>query len=319
VARSHPRLDHQVANQARSQTADRRQPVQRVLLLALAVNVLLSLVKLAVGLLSGSLAVLADAIHSATDGVSSLVALLANRLADPRPDRNHPYGHRKAESIGALVIALFILLAAWEILKSAGQRVAAGLEPIQLSWPELGLLLLVLLCNIGLASYEQWQARRLGSSLLRADAAHTRSDVWTSVVVVLGMAGAVALGIPWLDVALALPLCGLMLRASWQVTRHNVPLLIDQVAVAPEAIRAVAMGVPGVLNCHAIASRGMVGEQVFMELHLVVAPTDLATAHQISDQVERRLDAHYGPLRCTVHLEPHDHASAILNPEAGHG
>jgi cation diffusion facilitator family transporter len=315
VARSHHRLDHHLGHQA----ADRRQPVQRVLLLALAVNVLLSLVTLAVGLLSGSLAVLADAIHSATDGFSSLVGLLANQLADPRPDRNHPYGHRKAESLGALVIALFILLAAWEILKSAGQRLLSGLEPIQLGWPELGLLLLVLVCNVGLAGYEQWQARRLGSSLLRADAAHTRSDVWTSVVVLLGLAGAVALGIPWLDMALALPLCGLMLRASWQVVGHNLPLLIDQVAVAPEAIRAVAMAVPGVLNCHAIASRGIVGEQVFMELHLVVAPTDLATAHRISNQVEQRLEAQYGPLRCTVHLEPLDHTCATLSPEAGHG
>ncbi len=293
--------------------------MQRVLLVALAVNLLLSLVKLAVGVISGSLAVLADALHSATDGLSSLVALLANRLADPRPDRDHPYGHRKAESLGALVIALFILLAAWEILQSAGQRLLAGLAPLQLTWAELALLLLVLGGNIGLATYERWQARRLGSALLLADAAHTRSDVWTSVVVLVGLAGAVALGLNWLDVALALPLCGLMAWTCWQVLRQNLPQLIDQVAVDPEAIRAVAMGVPGVLNCHAIASRGVVGDQVFMELHLVVDATDLATAHQLSHQVEQRLDARYGPLRCTVHLEPRDHARPTLIPGAGDG
>jgi cation diffusion facilitator family transporter len=293
--------------------------VQRVLLVALAVNLLVSLVKLAVGVISGSLALLADALHSATDGLSSLVALLANRLADPRPDREHPYGHRKAESLGSLVIALFILLAAWEILQSAGQRLLAGLVPLQLTWPELALLLMVLVGNIGLATYERWQARRLGSALLLADAAHTRSDVWTSVVVLAGLAGAMALDLDWLDVALALPLCGLMAWTCWLVLQQNLPQLIDQVAVDPEAIRAVAMGVPGVLNCHAIASRGVVGDQVFMELHLVVAATDLATAHQLSHQVEQRLDARYGPLRCTVHLEPRDHASATLIPGAGDG
>lgn len=291
---------------------DRRQSVQKVLLLALTLNVLLSLVKLVVGLLSGSLAVLADAMHSATDGLSSVVALLANRLADPRPDRNHPYGHRKAEALGSLVIALFILVAAWEILQTAAQRLLAGLEPLRVSWAELGLLLLVLTCNIALAGYEHWQARRLGSSLLRADAAHTRSDVGTSLMVLLGLAGALTLGIPWLDVALALPLCALMLRASWQVLHQNLPQLIDQMAVAPEAIRDVALGVPGVVNCHAVASRGVVGDQVFIELHLVVRPTDLATAHRISHQVEQQLDARYGPLRCTVHLEPLDHARPTL-------
>ena len=88
-----------------SEREDRRSEVQRVLLVALGVNVGMSLLKLVIGLLSGSLALLADAMHSATDGLSSLLGLITNGLSDPKPDRDHPYGHDKYEAIGALAVA----------------------------------------------------------------------------------------------------------------------------------------------------------------------------------------------------------------------
>ena len=96
-----------------------------------------------------------------------------------------------------------------------------------------------------------------------------------------GLAGAVVLQVNWLDVLMAVPLCLMLLRACWQVLASNLPWLVDQIAIAPEAIHEVAMGVPGVLNVHDIASRGVLGQQVFIELHMVVDANDLPTAHQI--------------------------------------
>ncbi|MBU6354386.1 MAG: cation diffusion facilitator family transporter [Cyanobacteria bacterium REEB498] len=298
---------------------DTRVAVQRVLLVALAVNVSVSLLKLVLGLLTGSLAVLADAMHSATDGLSSLMGLITNNLSDPNPDRDHPYGHDKYEALGALAIAGFILVTALEILRTAMERIAGGLRPLRLDGQDLLLLLIVLGCNLLLAGYERSEGKRLGSPLLLADAKHTTSDIWSTVVVLVGLAGAVWLGQSWLDVALAIPLCLLLGRACWQVLRSNLPWLVDQIAIAPEAIHEVAMGVPGVLNVHDIASRGVLGQRVFIELHMVVDANDLPTAHRITELVEEHLEQRFGPVRCTIHLEPREYAIADITFRGTHG
>lgn len=298
---------------------DTRQSVQRVLLIALAVNVSMSVLKLVIGLLSGSLAVLADAMHSATDGLSSLLGLFTNGLSDPRPDRDHPYGHDKYEGLGALAIAGFILFTAFEILKSAIERIASGLPALRLDGRELVLLLIVLGFNLLLAGFERNQGKRLGSQLLLADAKHTTSDIWTTVMVLLGLAGVLLFRINWLDVAMAVPLCLMLLRACWQVLTSNLPWLVDQIAIAPEAIHEVAMGVPGVVNVHDIASRGVLGQQVFIELHMVVDANDLPTAHRITELVEEHLEARFGAVRCTIHLEPREYAIADITFRGAHG
>ena len=305
---------------ASSQPAqDNRQAVQRVLLVALAVNVSMTVLKLVIGLLSGSLAVLADAMHSATDGLSSLLGLITNGLSDPRPDRDHPYGHDKYEGLGAVAIAGFILFTAVEILKTAIERILAGLTPLRLDQRDLLLLLIVLGCNVLLAGYERSEGKRLGSQLILADAQHTTSDIWTTVVVLAGLSGALLFKLNWLDVALAMPLCLLLLRACWQVLRSNLPWLVDQIAIAPEAIHEVAMAVPGVINVHDIASRGVLGQRVFIELHMVVEANDLATAHRITELVEEHLEARFGAVRCTIHLEPREYAIADITFRGAHG
>ena len=298
---------------------DRRNSVRRVLTVALALNISMSLLKLTVGLVSGSLAVIADAMHSATDALSSLTGLITNNLSDPRPDRDHPYGHHKYEAIGALGIAGFILFTALEILLRSGERVLEGLPAIRVTGQELLLLLLVLGLNLLLAGYEHNEGRRLDSALLKADAQHAASDVWTTVVVLLGMAGALWLKVSWLDVALAIPMALLLIRVCWQVLRRTLPWLVDHIAIAPEAIHAEAMGVPGVINCHDIASRGVLGQQVFIDMHMVVEADDLATAHSITELVEERLDRSFGPVRCTIHLEPKDYVEEGITYTGTHG
>ena len=293
---------------------DNRQGVRRVLMVALALNISMSLLKLLVGAMSGSLAVIADGMHSATDALSSLTGLVTNKLSDPRPDRDHPYGHRKYEAVGALGIAGFILFTAIEILLRSGERLLEGLPPIRVTSQEL-----VLGFNLLLAGYELREGRRLNSNLLKADAQHAASDVWTTVVVLVGMAGAVWLQVSWLDVALAIPMALLLIRVCWQVLRGTLPWLVDHMAVAPEAIYAEAMATAGVLNCHDIASRGVLGQQVFIEMHMVVDADDLTKAHRITEQVEERLDESFGPVRCTIHLEPKDYVEDGITYTGAHG
>lgn len=289
-------------------TVDTRSAVQRVLLITLVLNLAVVALKGTVGWLTGSLSLLADALHSVTDGANNVLGLATNRLADPQPDRDHPYGHHKFEAIGALGIAAFLGVACFEILKSAIDRILSGGEPVTVSSTALWIMLLVLGINMFVAFYERRVGLQLNSKILVADARHTMSDIWITIVVIAGLIG-VWRGILWLDVALAFPVALLVFKSGWTVLRENLPWLVDEMAIAPEAIHAQVMQVPGVVNCHSIASRGLLGRQVFIDMHLVVKPTDISGAHQVTEAVEDRLNGLYGPARITIHVEPLEYTS----------
>ncbi|XTZ10807.1 MAG: cation transporter dimerization domain-containing protein, partial [cyanobacterium endosymbiont of Rhopalodia yunnanensis] len=101
--------------------------------------------------------------------------------------------------------------------------------------------------------------------------------------------------------------------SGWQVLRSNVPWLVDVMVIAPEAIHEVVMGVPGVLNCHDIASRGLLGRQVFIEMHLVVNSPDVEGSHYITEIVEERLEERFSPVRVVIHIEPLDYQSPEIS------
>ncbi|MGB3137032.1 MAG: cation diffusion facilitator family transporter [Nodosilinea sp.] len=285
---------------------DTRQAVQRVLLITLALNLAVVGLKATVGSLTGSLSLLADALHSVTDSTNNVLGLATNRLADPQPDRDHPYGHQKFEAIGALGIAAFLGIACFEILRGAVERIVSGGNPVTMSATALWIMLVVLGINIFVAFYERRVGLALNSKILVADAHHTMSDIWTTVVVLAGLI-AVWQGFAWLDVALAFPVALLVFKSGWTVLRENLPWLVDEMAIAPEAIHKQVMQVPGVVNCHNIASRGLLGRQVFIDMHLVVKPTDIRAAHAITEAVEDRLEEIYGPARVIIHIEPKEY------------
>ncbi|MEN9216963.1 MAG: cation diffusion facilitator family transporter [Gloeomargarita sp. HHBFW_bins_162] len=294
----------------------RRAEIRRVLLLVLWYNLAVLGIKLAVGLGTGSLAVLADALHSLTDSLSNVLGLVVNVWAKPEPDREHPYGHQKFEAIGALAIAALLGITCFEVLSQAVARLLGQTPPPAITAREVGLLVLVVVVNLAIGLYEQRQGKRLDSPILLADAADTLSDVWINLTVLVGLLGVLA-GWTWLDAVLAMPVGVLVLYSGWRILTSNLPWLVDRLAIAPEAIAQVAQQVPGVLEAHRITSRGVVGRQVFIELHLVVTPTDLATAHQLSEQVEALLQKHYGPAGITIHIEPTDYQGEKVcqNPE----
>ena len=238
--------------------------------------------------------------------------MVTNHLALPEPDREHPYGHQKYEAIGALGVAAFLGIACFEILKGAVERLSFGGEPVTMSALSLWIMLAVLGVNIFVAFYERRVGRRLGSNILIADAAHTMSDIWITITVLGGLIGVWA-GVQWLDVVLAFPVALLVIRSGWVVLSANLPWLVDEMAIAPEAIHAVVMKVPGVLNCHNIASRGLLGRQVFIDMHLIVEPQDVLSAHNITEQVEQQLEAEYGPVRATIHVEPPNYVEQTIS------
>ncbi|WP_413467342.1 cation diffusion facilitator family transporter [Pleurocapsa sp. FMAR1] len=294
---------------------DNRSQVRKVLWLTLLLNLFVMALKLTLGLASGSLSLQADALHSITDSVNNVLGLITNRFSSPKPDREHPYGHQKFEAIGALGIAAFLGIACFEILRGAVEKIFLNTESaaIKVTSTELWLLLLVLGINIFVAFYERNVGRKVNSPILIADAKHTMSDIWVTIIVIAGLVGvwqAKNLNIPqleWLDVILAFPVALLVFYSGWEVIKENLPWLVDEMAIAPEAIHDTVMEVSGVLNCHEIASRGILGRQVFIEMHLIVDTNDIIAAHKITETIEEHLEKRFGKVRVLIHVEPPDY------------
>jgi cation diffusion facilitator family transporter len=294
---------------------DNRSVVRKVLLITLLLNLFVMALKATLGWQTGSLSLIADALHSVTDSANNILGLVASRFSSPMPDRDHPYGHQKFEAVGALGIAAFLGIACFEILQGAIERILNGGEPVRISASELWLLLIVLGVNIFVTFYERRVGQRVGSSILIADAKHTMSDVWVTITVIAGLIGVwqgQVLNLPqlgWLDLILAFPVALLVFRSGWSVIKENLPWLVDEMAIAPEAIHAIALSVPGVINCHDIASRGLLGRQVFIEMHLIVDAADVETAHYITEAVETKLEEKFSPVRVLIHIEPPEYES----------
>ncbi len=291
---------------------DNRSQVRRVLWLTLLLNLFVMALKFSIGIATASLSLQADALHSVTDSANNVLGLIANRFSSPKPDREHPYGHQKFEAVGALGIAAFLGIACFEILQVAVAKIFFSTETttVKVTSAELWLLLVVLGINIFVAFYERSVGKKVNSPILIADAKHTMSDIWVTMIVIAGLVGiwqAENLNIPqleWLDVVLAFPVALLVFHSGWEVINENLPWLVDEMAIAPEAINNVVMEVPGVVSCHDIASRGMLGRQVFIEMHLIVDTDDIFIAHDITEQIEERLEKRFGRVRVLIHVEP---------------
>ncbi|BDA67435.1 cation efflux system protein [Calothrix sp. PCC 7716] len=291
---------------------DNRGVVRRVLLITLLLNIFVMVLKAFVGTLTGSLSLLADALHSVTDSANNVLGLITSSFSSPYPDREHPYGHQKFEAVGALGIAAFLGIACFEIIQGAVEKIINGGKPVKITPSELWILLLVLGVNIFVAFYERRVGRRVKSNILIADATHTMSDIWVTITVIAGLIG-VWLGYQWLDIVLSFPVALLVFWSGWTVLKENLPWLVDEMAVAPEVIHSLALSVPGVVNCHSIASRGVIGRQVFIEMHLIVDAPDVETSHRITEQVEKLLEDRFSPARIMIHVEPASYVSKQIS------
>lgn len=297
-----------------SQLSKRQRSIQNVLYITLGLNLLVLETKFSLGLATGSLSLLADAVHSLSDSASNVLGLIAMRLANPEPDWDHPYGHSKFESLGALGIAGFLVVAGVEISGSAIERLflSGDSESILVSNLNLYMMIGVLMVNIFVAVYEAQQGKVLNSKLLQADANHTLSDVWVTVVLLVGM-WAVRLGFGWVDIVLAFLVAGLVFWSAWEVIQENIPFLSDRVAIPAREIMEIVMDVYGVLNCHSITSRGVVGQEIFIEMHLIVAPRNIDEAYKIVEVVKKKLQAKYGFVHATIQLEPYQKIELLEN------
>jgi cation diffusion facilitator family transporter len=277
--------------------------VRRVLVRILFLNLAVAFAKIIFGQLSGSISILSDGFHSLTDGASNVVALVGLRLAEKPPDANHPYGHRKFETLAAGGIALFLLIIVVEVAQATYVRFSAGGAP-SVSTASFAIMLATLAINVAVVRAERGAARRLSSELLLADARHTQSDVLTSIAVIVALAGS-AIGYPILDPLAALVIIGFIGYAGFSIARDSARILSDEIVISEDDVRQVVESVPQVLGCHHIRSRGSL-DHVFLDLHVWLdGATPLTTAHAVSHTVKDLLMERYPQIAdAIIHIEP---------------
>jgi cation diffusion facilitator family transporter len=231
------------------------------------------------------------------------VALAGSRAAGQPPDREHPYGHRKFETMAAVGIMTLLALVLAEVARTAITRLASGFRA-EVRPAGFVVMLVTLAINLVVVAYERREGNRLSSEVLLADALHTRSDVLTSIAVIAALVGARA-GYPIFDPLAALVVAGFIGYAIYEIARSAISILGDRIVFAEDDLRKVIVSVPGVLGCHQIRSRGS-ADHVFLDLHIwLEGSMRLDEAHAVSHTVKDRLMAHYPQIAdAVIHLEP---------------
>jgi cation diffusion facilitator family transporter len=289
---------------ARYPPTDRYRAVFRVLFGVLLLNLAVALAKLVLGYATGAVSVISDGFHSLTDSASNVMGMVGLRASRKPPDEDHPYGHRKYETLAAGGIFIFLLFVVIEVARAALDRLTGGSHVPTVGMLSFGVMIGTLVVNMLVVRYEAGRGHALNSELLLADAMHTKSDVFTSCAVIVSLV-AVRLGYPILDPVGGLVIAVFIARTGWGIARDTSRILSDRVVLAEIDIRDVVMSVPEVAGCHQIRSRGS-ADHTFLDLHVWFAPDmPLSEAHRLSHVVKDRLLDKYPQIAdAIIHIEP---------------
>ena len=281
-------------------TLQRDKQVRRVILIEGTANLLVLIAKTVVGLSTGSMAILADAVHSLSDLINNVIAWFVIRISSKPADREHPYGHRKFETLAVFVLASILVVLAFELAINALSR---EVVEVASSGIELILMLSVLVINILVTSWQQMWAKRLDSDILRADATHTFADVLITSVVIAGWQLS-AMGYVWVDRICALGVAVLVMFLAYKLFKRAIPVLIDEYAVPPEELKRIVKTVKGVQDVYNIRSR-WVGKACTIDLVISVDPAmSTQEAHKIADKIETLIESRFDAADISIHVEP---------------
>jgi cation diffusion facilitator family transporter len=295
--------DSQGASLLIAHSSERYRGISRVLIGVLLANATVAVAKLAFGYMTQSVAIISDGYHSFTDSFSNIIGLVGLRASRKPPDLEHPYGHRKYETLTAAGIFVALILVVEEVLRAAVSSLREGGAP-RVTEASFVVMVGTLVINLAVVGYERRKGRELSSELLLADAMHTRSDVFTSLGVIASLIG-VKLGFPALDAIGGIVVAFFIAVTGIEIARNTGRILSDRFAMDAEDIRDVVMSVPDVMGCHHIRTRGS-ADHVFLDLHVWMSgETRLDRAHHVSHVVKDTLMAKYPQIAdAIIHIEP---------------
>jgi cation diffusion facilitator family transporter len=313
---SRRRLATAAAAPARAVGPAAQSPVKsRAAAVSIVSNSLLIALKLAAGAITGSIAIITEAIHSSIDLMASVVAFYSVRKADEPADESHPYGHEKVENLAAAIEGMLILVGAGIIIYEAVRRLFEGSEV-----ESLGVGIAVIgfsaVANVGVSSYLYRQARRTDSPALEGDAAHLRTDAATSFAVLVALVLVETTGVEQLDAATALIVAVAIVFAGVRILSRTSRVLVDEALPADEleAVRRAIdrYGAPEVAGFHKLRAR-RAGSRRYVDLHVQFRDgTSLKRAHAVSHELQGEIRRSLRGADVLIHLEPEESADPPL-------
>lgn len=279
-----------------------RPEIAKILKAILVLNILVALVKFFIGFRSGSLSIMGDAAHSSIDSLNNVVALVMIRIASEPPDDDHPYGYNKFETLGALAIVAFLAITSFELIEKAIVRFFNPVELPHIDSMTLYLLFATLAVNVFVWLYEKSAAKKYKSEILRADAAHTFSDILVTISILISVFF-IAKGYFWLDPVLTLIIALIILYSGWEIIQSTVPILVDEAWVSENEVKDLILQTDKVIDFYGFRSR-TVHNHAFAELSVKFNTDSLQEAHDLSHEIERKIIDKCGQAKITIHIEP---------------
>ena len=293
---------------------NRTKDIQNITLWGAFCNIALTIVKFVAGILGGSTAMLADAVHSASDLVTDIIVIVFTRISGKGKDKGHDYGHGKFETLATVVVSLMLLVVGAEMIKSSYQQIRSAVEGNPLPAPEMIALWAAVISIISKEFLYQWTVKvgkRLSSPVVIANAWHHRTDALSSVGSLVGIAGAIALGGEWtildplvgavISIVIIVMAVKMSIPALAELTEASLPEKTEQKML--EIIRSVE----GVRGVHELKTR-LCGHYCIADFHIVVDPeTTILESHETTVIIERKLREEFGEeTQINIHVEPSD-------------
>jgi len=284
----------------------RRRASRQVSLISLWLTLLILAVKVWIGWATHSIGLISESLHTLIGSFSILLSVIG--LSSPLPSGREGWGHSKLEATISFLLVAFLGFASLSLLVVSAlqfESIATGSTeglPVRINLSLIQLLGVVMAVSFCLASYQRYQAGILDNATLRFNANHQFHDSWLMIVVLAGLIG-VWRGYTWIDPVLAFVMVLTAIGNCCQVFNWQLPSLVRQIAIAPEALAQTIHQVEGITHCYAINSRGLVGRQVFVEMHLILHPECMSVARSIAERVERVIRDRYGPAKVVIYID----------------
>jgi cation diffusion facilitator family transporter len=267
-------------------------------------NTLLIAMKLVVGIISGSVSIISEAIHSSMDLLAAIIAFFAVKVSDNPPDSKHPYGHGKVENMSGVIEGILILVAAIMIIVEAFKKLLG--EPFELDSIWIGSLVMLASAIINtIVSKKLYKvAHETNSVALEADALHLKTDVFTSLGVAIGLGLIILTGVKWLDPVVAILVAFFIIKESYNLIRRAFSPLLDSAWDDNEITDLERRLNKMKVNYHDLRTR-VAGNYRFVDIHIEIPESEsVGNAHDYCDKIEDELKRTYSNLTVTIHVEP---------------
>jgi cation diffusion facilitator family transporter len=278
--------------------------IQKVLWIVLVLNWAVATAKMIYGYISGSTSMTADGFHSLSDGISNIIGLVGIRFCSQPKDEDHPYGHKKYETLFALGIAAMLLIVAFNLGKAGVGRIINPIVP-QVDFISFAVMIITTMVNITVMIYEYRRGKQLQSDILVVDSMHTRADIFTSVSVIAALVF-VKLGMPIADPVITLVIAGFIAHSAFVIIREEAGILCDAIAITDtKKIEAAVLRIKGVKSCHKIRSRGRL-DDVHLDLHIQIdADMTMRDSHLLNHTIQKEIMSVFPQIvDVLVHMEP---------------